>query len=159
MQKAKVKLSTYSLIVTVAVTGVLIGSVVMLLWKGDNRVFIVVIILLLLLLSAFLYGPLTISADDNAIVVKSIMKKHRLPVSKVHSVELFRPTMGSLRLFGSGGYLGYWGIFREGDIGRYMAYYGKASDCFLVRMKNGDKYVLGCENPEKMVDYLNTKIN
>ena len=76
----------------------------------------------------------------------------------VESVELFMPTMGAIRIFASGGFMGYWGIFREGDIGRYYGFYGKASDCFLVRMKNGDKYVLGCENPKIMVDYINANI-
>ncbi|MCM1349257.1 MAG: hypothetical protein NC338_07590 [Firmicutes bacterium] len=45
-------------------------------------------------------------------------------------------------------------LFKEADVGRYYAFYGKASDCFLIRMKNGDKYVLGCENPGAMVDYI-----
>lgn len=72
----------------------------------------------------------------------------------VESVEYFQPTMGAIRVFGSGGFMGYWGVFREGDIGRYYAFYGKASDCFLVRMRNGDKYVLGCEEPDKMIDYI-----
>lgn len=76
----------------------------------------------------------------------------------VESVELFQPTMGSIRICASGGFMGYWGIFREGDIGRYYGFYGKASDCFLVRLKNGDKYVLGCNNHDKMVDYIYSQI-
>ena len=86
------------------------------------------------------------------------MRKQRLMMRNVESVELFQPTMGAIRIFGSGGYMGYWGIFRESDIGRYVAYYGKASDCFLVRMKNGDKYVLGCENPRPMVNDISSQI-
>ena len=57
--------------------------------------------------------------------------------------------MGARRLFGSGGFFGYWGIFKEGDVGRYAAYFGKASDCFLVRMKNGDKYVVPAETGKR----------
>lgn len=76
----------------------------------------------------------------------------------VKSAELFQPTMGSIRICASGGYMGYWGIFREGDIGQYTAFYGKASDCFLIRLKNGDKYVLGCEAPASMVDYIKSQI-
>ena len=65
--------------------------------------------------------------------------------------------MASIRIFGSEGYIGYWKVYR-GSIGRYIAYYGKASDCFLINMKNGGKYVLGCENPEEMVNFINSKI-
>ena len=73
-------------------------------------------------------------------------------------VERFIPTMGSIRIFGSGGFMGYWGIFKEGDVGRYVAYYGKSSDCFIIHLDNGDKYVVGCENPDEMVDYISSKI-
>lgn len=76
----------------------------------------------------------------------------------IDNVELFQPTMGAIRIFASGGFMGYWGMFREGDIGRYYAFYGKASDCFLIRMKNGDKYVLGCDNPSHMVAFIRSQI-
>ncbi len=55
--------------------------------------------------------------------------------------------------------MGYWGMFKEGDIGHYTAYYGKASDCFLVRLDNGDKYVLGCKNPDEMIAYIKRMIS
>lgn len=87
-------------------------------------------------------------------MVHSPLQKHVITVRNIASIELFQPTMGAIRVFGSGGFMGYWGIFREGDVGRYMAYYGKASDCFLIRMKNGDKYVIGCNNPSIIVEYL-----
>lgn len=66
--------------------------------------------------------------------------------------------MGAMRLFGSGGFMGYWGLFKEGDIGNYVGFYGKSSECFLVRMKNGDKYVLGCKKPEDIVDFISSVI-
>ena len=111
-----------------------------------------------MLISGWLYGPVTISADETSVTIKSVLRRQRLDISHITSVELFRPTMWSIRIFGSGGYMGYWGIFREAVIGRYMGYYGKASDCFLIRMKNGDKYVLGCEHPSEMVNFIHSKI-
>ncbi|MDE6272144.1 MAG: PH domain-containing protein [Muribaculaceae bacterium] len=86
------------------------------------------------------------------------MRRKKIQMRNVESVQLFQPTMGAIRIFGSGGFMGYWGIFREGDIGRYYGFYGKASDCFLIRMKNGDKYVIGCAQPGKMADYIRSQI-
>lgn len=116
------------------------------------------VIYLILLVSSLFYGASYIKADNNNIIMGSILKCRKIPMQNLESIELFQPTMGAIRIFASGGFMGYWGIFREGDIGRYYAFYGKASDCFLVRMKNGDKYVLGCDNPDKMVDYINSHI-
>lgn len=62
--------------------------------------------------------------------------------------------MAEKRICGSGGWFGYYGWFREPTIGKYFAYYGKASDCFLVRLKNGKNYVLGCEDKNEFVGYI-----
>ena len=156
--ESKVKLSTYSLLLTLLLTGILIVAAAFFLWNHEEKGIIGVVILFFLLISGWLYGPVTIAADDKYVTIKSVLRKQQLSVSNIKSVELFQPTMGSIRIFGSGGFMGYWGIFREGDIGRYAAYYGRASDCFLIRMKNGDKYVLGCEKPEEMVNFINSKI-
>lgn len=156
--ESKVKLSTYSLIITFIVVGIIIACVAVSLWNGEEKGFIGLLILFVMLICGGLYGPVAISVDDNNVTIKSLFWNKRLCISQIASIELFQPTMGSIRIFGSGGFMGYWGIFREGDIGRYAAYYGKASDCFLIRMKNGDKYVLGCENPEEMTNYINSKL-
>lgn len=38
---------------------------------------------------------------------------------------------------------------------QYFACYGRSSDCFLVELKDGRKYMLECKNPHKMVEYVN----
>ena len=156
--ESKVKLSTFSLLLTLLLTGILIAAVAFFLWNHEDKGIIGAVILFFLLISGWLYGPVTIAADEKSVTIKSILRKQRLDISNIKSVELFQPTLGSLRIFGSGGYMGYWGIFRGGSLGKYVAYYGKASDCFLIRIKNGDNYVLGCEKPEEMVNYINSKI-
>lgn len=156
--ESKVKLSTFSLLLTLVLTAVLIAAVAFFLRNHEDKGIIGAVILFFMLVSGWVYGPVTIAADEKSVIIKSVLRRQRLDISNIKSVELFQPTMGSIRIFGSGGYMGYWGIFREGVIGRYVAYYGKASDCFLIGMKNGDKYVLGCENPEEMVNFINSKI-
>ena len=156
--ESKVKLSTFSLLLTLLITGVLIAAVSFFLWNHEEKGIIGAVILFFMLISGWLYGPITIAADEKSVTIKSVLRKQRLDISNIKNVELFQPTMGSIRIFGSGGYMGYWGIFREGIVGRYVAYYGKASDCFLISMKNGDKYVLGCENPEEMMNFINSKL-
>ena len=105
------------------------------------------------------YMPISISADKNAIYVNRSLKIKAIAMANVKSVRLCPPTMGAIRICGSGGFLGYWGWFRERDLGKYFAYFGRSSDCFLVELKNGRKYMLGCKNPQKMVEYINSMIN
>ena len=67
--------------------------------------------------------------------------------------------MGERRVCGSGGWFGYWGWFHDRELGRYFAYYGKSSDCFLVRLRNGRNYVIGCQNSQTIVDEVCKKIS
>lgn len=154
--KSKVKFSTFNTLFSLLlICGLAIIAVST--W-GTYKFFIVFTVLLILLVFGVFYAPMRIEVDGKNVTVRHIVKKHSIPMDKIVSIEPFQPTMGAKRICGSSGFMGYWGIFREGDIGRYMAYHGKSSDCFLIKMKNGDKYVLGCENPDEMVNYIKSNI-
>ena len=157
--EANVKFSLFSKIITIVVFGLLIGIGVYCAFSGDSKGMIVLIICLILLIPSLYYSPKSIKADDKTITINTYLSKHKLLISNIENVDYYLPVMGNLRICASGGLMGYWGIFRGMDIGNYMAYYGKSSDCFLVRMKNGDKYVLGCENPDAMMKYIESKLN
>ena len=155
--KSKISFSRFATILTVITLGLLfVGCIATV--HEKPAFFILLSIYLILVISALFYGAAYIKADADNITMGSILKSRKIPMQGVESVEMFHPSMGAIRIFASGGFMGYWGVFRDGAIGRYYAFYGNASDCFLVCMKNGDKYVLGCDNPDKMVDYINSRI-
>ena len=150
--RAKVRYSTYSIILTVIALAVLVAACVI---TDNNMTFYILFsVTFLLLFFAAQNAPIRIDADPEKVSVRSLTRGHDIKLRDIESVELFQPTMGTYRLCGSGGFMGYWGIFREGDVGKYTAFYGRSSDCFMIRLKNGDKYVLGCQNPSQLVDYL-----
>lgn len=120
--------------------------------------FILMVSFFFLLICGVLYGPYYIQSTPDNIIMASIIRKRKIPMCDVESVERYRPTMGAVRIVASGGFMGYWGLFRDGGVGKYYAFYGKASNCFLVRMKNGSKFVLGCDDPDAMVGYIRSHI-
>ena len=155
--KSKVALSRFSTILTVIlILALFIGCIATV--HDKPKFFILLSVYLILMVFALLFGTVYIKVGSDNIIMGSVLKKRKILTSNIESVELFQPTMGAIRICGSGGFMGYWGMFKEGDTGKYYAFYGKASDCFLVRMKNGDKYVLGCEKPSAIVDYINSLI-
>ena len=155
--KARVKLSRFSLILTTVINLALyIGCFATL--KEPAQFFCLLGITLALLITFMLFAPVSIKADDHTITIVHILRKTKIPMTDVVSIERFQPTMGAIRICASGGYVGYWGLFRESDIGRYTAYYGKASDCFLIVTRSGRKYVLGCSDPDSMVAYIRSRI-
>ena len=145
------------MILTVVISVVLVLACVKI--YGELVPFCIVLALCLMLIApALFYAPLSVRANERYIIISSLLKKHRILLNDILSVVPFTPTLGARRLFGSGGFLGYWGIFKEGDVGRYAAYFGKAFDCFLVRMKNGDIFVIGCADSCEMVNYIKRQI-
>lgn len=109
-------------------------------------------------LAGLYYGPMSVRVTDAAVEVVRSLKIKRIFLADVKEVRLLSPTMGAIRICGSGGFMGYWGWFREGDLGKYFAYYGKASDCFLMVLKDGRKYMLGCKDAPEMVEAIREKL-
>lgn len=148
--KQKVKLSSYSIILSAVCLTVLFVSVY---YCRDNwGCYAIGAAVVVWLILALCYMPLSISVDGQNLKINRSLKIKKIPFAEIRSVQLCQPTMAEHRIFGSGGWFGYWGWFKEPSIGKYFAYYGKASDCFLVTLKNGKKYLLGCENAPSMVN-------
>ena len=114
--------------------------------------------LILLCATALLYMPISISIDDTNLNINRSLRIKSIPLKEIKSVKLCPPTMAEKRICGSGGWFGYWGWFSEPSIGKYFAYYGKASDCFLLELKDGKKYLLGCTDAPEMVKYIAERI-
>ncbi len=154
--KKKVILSTWGTIMTA--TGLIVLSASLYFAKEPFTKYMVVGALIILCLTALLYMPLSISVENGELNIHRPLKIKSIPLSEIESARSVSPTMAERRICGSGGWFGYYGWFKEPTIGKYFAYYGKASDCFLVVLKDGRKYVLGCEDSEETVEYINKHI-
>lgn len=109
-----------------------------------------------LFLPPLLYMPISITVDNECLKINRLLLTKSIPVTDIAEVRLCQPTMAARRICGSGGWFGWYGWFYERDLGKYFAYYGKASDCFLVTLKNGRKYMLGCADAPAMVVKINS---
>lgn len=153
----RVILSRFSLITTIVSNVLMIGLMFFNNPPVCIRIFLGVIWGATVLASLF-YMPMSIEADKTAIYINRSLKVKAIPMQDVASVRMCPPTMGAVRICGSGGFFGYWGWFRERDLGKYFAYYGRSSDCFFVELKDGRKYMLGCQHAPEMVKYINSVI-
>ncbi len=155
-----VELSAYALIITALMIAVMCGVIIYSLKQPAHNLasWILGAIAVLFFLPQIFYMPLGISIDQENLKIKRPMKVKTIPLSEVAEVRLCPPTMGAKRICGSGGWFGWYGWFQENDLGKYFAYYGKASDCFLVILKNGKKYMLGCQEAPEMVEAVKKNI-
>lgn len=155
--KQPVKLSLYSIFSSALILIILL----VLLYNSRNswEICLVAGVIIFLLLCVLIYMPLSISVNKTELNINRSFKIKTILLSDIKSVELCPPTIAERRICGSGGFFGYWGWFREKDLGKYFAYYGKVSDCFFIRLKDGRQYMIGCENPQSVVSCISAAIN
>lgn len=154
--KSRVNLSIFSSVFTTLTIALLILAIYFSI--GTNKFIPVCLITVALLGFAMWFCPMSISIDAKNVNINSPLHIKSVPLDKIAGVQRFQPTMGAIRKLGSGGFMGYWGLFTEGDTGSYTAFYGKSSDCFMITLKDGHKYVLGCNNPDGMVKAIKERI-
>lgn len=159
--KQRVELSSYCWIISAFSSTFICGIFLYALQRPDNNltVWISGAAIIMLFLSTLCFMPLSISLDNDSLNINRPLKIKSIPLSDIAEAVLSQPTMGAKRICGSGGWFGWYGWFSEKDLGKYFAYYGKASDCFLVTLKNGKKYMLGCKDAPEMVNAIKEKIN
>lgn len=159
--KKIVALSTYCWIISALTIAIICGISFYAFTQPNGRIsaWIICTIFLCVLFAAVWYMPMALVLDQDKLDIYRPLRIKTIPISDIQSVRLCPPTMGEKRIFGSGGFMGHYGWFSEPIIGKYFAYYGKASDCFLVTLNNGKKYMLGCTDAPEMVDAINILIS
>lgn len=152
--KSRVELSGTSVVLTFLLFVFLLGSAYTM-YRQDAlaAAWIIIGLTVVLALSVLIFAPMYVSADEREVCIFSSFCFKRIPMESIDSVKLYQPG-NYIRICASGGFCGYWGLFRERSIGRYYGAYGKASQCFLIRLKNGKQYVLGCKDARKMTEFI-----
>jgi hypothetical protein len=93
----------------------------------------------------------TLTPDQ--LIVKRPFKNAVFLRSDIAETTAFgKETMGFVwRLFGSGGFFGYFGIFSSRQLGRFTMYGTQTQNYVLVSFNNGKKIVLTADAPEELV--------
>lgn len=63
-----------------------------------------------------------------------------------------------LRLWASGGFFGFTGLFWSGDLGKHTVVAGHLKSPFLVALKSGKKYVFNCDASDKLLSSLRSRL-
>lgn len=156
--KSKVKLSTFSMLITsIVLIAIVVGIATS--WGRPKDFIPLCVVLAFLVLSGMFYSPLCVRTEADALVLHRFMKDKVFPYTSIVSIERCYPSAGGLRMCGSGGFMGYWGYFHDIVIGSYFGYYGNHKHCFLLRLKGGSVYVIGCENPDSIIKEVKEKLS
>lgn len=115
--------------------------------------------LVLTILIPALYFPRTYYLSDNAVIIKRPYKDKVIPYSNIHQVVLDHESLAkkSIRLMGSGGFFGYFGLFRNEALGRFYMYCSRLDHHVIIRTEK-NIYVLSPDEDAAFVSELSLKI-
>lgn len=103
-------------------------------------------------------APISLSLTQSAVVLNKVVGKVTLPYAEIQKIEAFEFSRDDIRVFGSGGFCGYIGRFRNKTIGNYSCYVGDTKEAFLIQTTNNHYYVFSCEEKEAVINEVNLKI-
>jgi len=98
----------------------------------------------------FAFVPIRLHLDDKGLHLKKAIGSTDIPLHAVRSVESIAPSVldGSIRTFGSGGFLGYLGHFKNKRLGHYIMYATELRH--LLKVETDRKvYVFSCRAAER----------
>lgn len=121
--------------------------------------YLLLLVFLATVLGGLGYMPIRLKADGEKVAVSRLFGALEIPLSEVISVGPISKSDidGSIRTFGSGGFFGYLGRFRNKTLGRYTMYATELKHLVLVRTRQ-KKYVFSCTQPQEFVAYIQARL-
>lgn len=88
----------------------------------------------LLILAGYAWSPRSYSIEARSILVHRLIGAARIPLDNIREIRPAAPDdfFGSLRLFGSGGFFGYYGVFRTSKLGGSTWYMTNRENAVVV---------------------------
>lgn len=124
---------------------------------GFWGLFIVPIIVFVLIYAAYL-SPRYLIITNDIIILKKLIGKKIFWIKDIDSINPHQIKGPNVRTCGCGGILGYTGNYYNKEIGKYISYVGNYDQTFLIIMNTGKRYLLSCQNSEKFIEIIKTKI-
>lgn len=115
---------------------------------------------IVLLLSVYfvLQAPMSLKLSDDKLTICKLAGIKEIPFSAIEKIEPYKDYHSDIRLMGNGGFLGYTGLFRNKELGKYTAFVGNYNQAFYIRTKSGKIYVTSSEQREEIIRQIQLKL-
>ena len=122
-------------VISILLSALLVYGAIAIWYAGMTAVIVTYTVFGLLAIWVLLTMPRYLLVDDKSIVITHpigqtvILKSDITEISAVERSDI----RGSLRLFGSGGFFGWFGIFRNSKFGTYRLYCGQLENLYHIK--------------------------
>ena len=127
--------------------------------SSSNALLMGIFLLILALTGYFVtQAPMSLKVSEDRLIICKLAGTKEIPFSEIEKIEPYKDYHSDIRLMGNGGFLGYTGLFRNKELGKYTAYVGNYSQAFYIRTKNRKMYVTSCEHREEVIRRIRQKL-
>lgn len=103
------------------------------------------------LIVPLLYMPVLVTLTAHSLRLRVVCRTIEIPLSEIVTIEPRKESISrDIRLFGSGGYGGFIGKYRNSERGYYTAYAGDAKEMFWVQTSSR-LYCLSCSDSLQLI--------
>lgn len=117
------------------------------------------VMLFLAIIISLAYMPYGYLIDSDSVIIRRLINSVKVPYGEIKNVETVKSSdllKNSLRIFGSGGFLGYFGRFKDDKNTFYL--YTRRMGTYIKIETDNVKYVIAPDDVDKFVNILKDKI-
>jgi hypothetical protein len=129
--------------------------------SSNNRLLygsLLLVVINLVIMIIILNVPLYLKITDDGIILKKIRGSIHIKYSEINFIQTYNSN-SDMKLFGSGGFFGYIGIFSNAEYGWYASYVVDPKQSFLIGTKQSKKYVFSSDGRENIINTVKTYVN
>ena len=142
----------------VRIITVIVSLIIFLITKyihnNDYKLLFIIIILLLLPSVFVLNAPVYILLEPQCFIMKKVFGKVKINYDSILFINRYSPSLRDVRIFGSGGFFGFIGLFSSEKIGKYYSFVGDSEQCFCIKTISGNSYVFSSEDVDIVIEKI-----
>jgi len=162
--KSKAKYDILTKVITY--TGIILTLIIPNTWITylaiESNIFSIIIFLNILIVSIltipYLFSPLEYIITTKGILIKRVLKSFLIPYENIEKMYNVSWTWKRIRLFGSGGIYGFYGLFKIHNLGNVWMYVTDRKKTILIKLKDGNKYMISPDDPVKFINEISNII-
>lgn len=101
-----------------------------------------------------LNAPVYILLEPQCFIMKKVLGKVKINYNSILFIDRYSPSLRDVRIFGSGGFFGFIGLFSSEKIGKYYSFVGDSEQCFCIKTISGNSYVFSSEDVDIVIEKI-----
>lgn len=105
------------------------------------------------------YCPVSIIVTQNQLLIRRFFTSKNIPLNEIASVEIYSESTRFLKVCGSGGMFGFYGWYKNKELGRFFIYATNLKELICITLISGKKYMISCEDARNLYNEINHRLS